>query len=404
MSALIISMPIVTDISSLSDIITNRGEDYIFTNQVHKRDINQQNKRYNVTDIRNFVTFLNNKSGGSTKRSEANAKLPTDEGSINDLSTKFYELNSAMNSIFVHHIKNGSLDGFSSTTPIDSQTVKKIDAVLTGVPCEKNLYRIYRYLINGNSKKVYYLTGGGAPSIYGPPPPGYQEPMVPNMPSPFSPGQFPQIPNMPEYPQVPGGLPQVPGGQGLPVSPDIHTVATTLDLPPPTTEKEVKKLEQLKASMSKVPLVGSTAGYFLKSLIINDPAGSLFSKFLDVIQFIVDFVGLIPGIGDVIDLVNAILYLLRGRWADALLSFIAFIPIVGSVIAIISRETRRLVKANKLLKMARKVYKTGKKMKGVVNTMSDIRGSFSGQQYQQYGLPQQQVQVYMPPMPQYPQS
>jgi hypothetical protein len=55
---------------------------------------------------------------------------------------------------------------------------------------------------------------------------------------------------------------------------------------------------------------------------------------LDTIQLILDFAGLIPGIGDAIDVINALIYFARGKVLDGFLSLIAIIPLVGSVISL----------------------------------------------------------------------
>lgn len=52
----------------------------------------------------------------------------------------------------------------------------------------------------------------------------------------------------------------------------------------------------------------------------------------DVIQTIGDWAGLIPGYGDLIDVVNAIGYFSRGKKFEGCLSLIAIVPVVGSVI------------------------------------------------------------------------
>lgn len=52
---------------------------------------------------------------------------------------------------------------------------------------------------------------------------------------------------------------------------------------------------------------------------------------LDVFQTVLDVVGLIPVIGEPVDLVNGVIYLGRGKYVDAGLSFVAIIPVVGSV-------------------------------------------------------------------------
>jgi hypothetical protein len=55
---------------------------------------------------------------------------------------------------------------------------------------------------------------------------------------------------------------------------------------------------------------------------------------LDKIQTVGDWAGLIPGYGDVIDVINALVYFGRGKNFEGCLSLIAIIPMVGSVIKI----------------------------------------------------------------------
>ena len=43
-----------------------------------------------------------------------------------------------------------------------------------------------------------------------------------------------------------------------------------------------------------------------------------------------DWLGFIPGIGDIIDAINAIIYFIRGKYLDGALSLIAIIPVIGS--------------------------------------------------------------------------
>ena len=55
---------------------------------------------------------------------------------------------------------------------------------------------------------------------------------------------------------------------------------------------------------------------------------------LDKIQTIGDWAGLIPGYGDIIDVLNAIVYFIRGKKFEGVLSLVAIIPMVGSVLKI----------------------------------------------------------------------
>ena len=55
---------------------------------------------------------------------------------------------------------------------------------------------------------------------------------------------------------------------------------------------------------------------------------------LDTLQTILDFAGLIPVFGDALDLINAVIYFVRGKYFEGFLSLIAIIPVVGSVISL----------------------------------------------------------------------
>lgn len=51
---------------------------------------------------------------------------------------------------------------------------------------------------------------------------------------------------------------------------------------------------------------------------------------IDIFQTVLDWLGFIPGYGDIIDVINAIIYFARGKWIDGSLSIVAVIPVVGS--------------------------------------------------------------------------
>ena len=65
----------------------------------------------------------------------------------------------------------------------------------------------------------------------------------------------------------------------------------------------------------------------------SDPLAAQ-KSWLDPLQQILDYAGIIPVIGDALDAVNAALYFYRGRYFEGFLSFIAIIPVVGSIIAL----------------------------------------------------------------------
>jgi len=51
---------------------------------------------------------------------------------------------------------------------------------------------------------------------------------------------------------------------------------------------------------------------------------------IDAFQTALDWLGFIPGYGDILDAINAIIYFARGKYLDGTLSTIAIIPVVGS--------------------------------------------------------------------------
>lgn len=54
------------------------------------------------------------------------------------------------------------------------------------------------------------------------------------------------------------------------------------------------------------------------------------TRALDIFQTILDWVGFIPGYGDILDAINAAIYFARGKQLEGYLSLIAIVPIVGS--------------------------------------------------------------------------
>ena len=65
---------------------------------------------------------------------------------------------------------------------------------------------------------------------------------------------------------------------------------------------------------------------------------------IDKIQYWLDFAGFVPFIGDAIDLINGLIYVIRGRYWDAVLSGIALIPGVGSAVAVPMRVATKAAK------------------------------------------------------------
>ena len=67
---------------------------------------------------------------------------------------------------------------------------------------------------------------------------------------------------------------------------------------------------------------------------------------IDYLQAIGDWAGLIPVYGDAIDVVNGIGYAARGKWFDSILSFIAVIPVAGSVFKLGLKNSVKVARVN----------------------------------------------------------
>jgi hypothetical protein len=81
-------------------------------------------------------------------------------------------------------------------------------------------------------------------------------------------------------------------------------------------------------------------------------AGDFAAMDLDDIQEGVGYLGIIPGIGDALDVVNGLVYLARGKYLEAGLSLLAVVPIVGSAGTVgrsVARHADEAVDAGRLL-------------------------------------------------------
>ena len=93
---------------------------------------------------------------------------------------------------------------------------------------------------------------------------------------------------------------------------------------------------------------------------------------IDTIQTVLDWLGLIPGIGDAIDAINAVIYFARGKYLEGAFSLLAVIPVVGSVLAL------ALKNGFKLIKGAAKMIKGLFKLKNIKNAGKAIKSFKSG--------------------------
>lgn len=85
---------------------------------------------------------------------------------------------------------------------------------------------------------------------------------------------------------------------------------------------------------------------------------------LDGIQTALDLAGFAPGVGAVPDLLNAAISACRGNWAEAGLSVLAAVPLVGDVAAG-AKLANRGVKMAKAAQKVEKTTKVGKEVKNV---------------------------------------
>ena len=76
-----------------------------------------------------------------------------------------------------------------------------------------------------------------------------------------------------------------------------------------------------------------------------------FNEIVDGIQLALDLAGFAPGVGAFPDIANAAIYALRGKWADAGLSIIAAVPLVGDAAAGIKIARKGVVRAARTKKL-----------------------------------------------------
>jgi len=78
---------------------------------------------------------------------------------------------------------------------------------------------------------------------------------------------------------------------------------------------------------------------------------SMFDKpkeipWLDTVQTVLDWAGLIPVIGDALDIINACIYFWRGKYFEGFLSLLAIIPVIGSVMSLGIKGSLKAAKAS----------------------------------------------------------
>ena len=68
---------------------------------------------------------------------------------------------------------------------------------------------------------------------------------------------------------------------------------------------------------------------------------------LDTLQTVLDLVGVIPGVGDVVDIANAAISLARGNYSDAALSALSALPLIGDAFCKGGKAAKKIARAVK---------------------------------------------------------
>ena len=106
----------------------------------------------------------------------------------------------------------------------------------------------------------------------------------------------------------------------------------------------------------------TNGGYRNNQLLeIYDNNGTLLltEGVIDDVQGVLDWAGFIPGIGDFLDAINALIYMFRKKWILGGLSLIAVIPVVGSIISTPFKALHKLI-GSKLVKIFGNMTTNGK--------------------------------------------
>ena len=109
-------------------------------------------------------------------------------------------------------------------------------------------------------------------------------------------------------------------------------------------------------------------GGFFGTLLGWDEETGTFTKFLDIVDLLLDLAGFVPGAGIPVDIVGILFSLLRGNFMEALFSAINVIPLVGSFIGTPMKYIRRYRKA---IKNIRKIKKLKEKAEMVSDFVSE---------------------------------
>jgi len=111
------------------------------------------------------------------------------------------------------------------------------------------------------------------------------------------------------------------------------------------TEKQYKLIKEQEVKIPNDPLLGSIDGHKEKE-----------TAFLNNIQYVFDVAGFVPVYGDLIDVINSIIYFIRGKNLEGFLSIIAIIPVVGSLIALPFKVLFKLIPQSAIKKIVNFIH------------------------------------------------
>lgn len=113
----------------------------------------------------------------------------------------------------------------------------------------------------------------------------------------------------------------------------------------------------------------------LEKANVEDVPDEESNSWVDWLQTALDWLGLIPVYGDIIDAINAIIYFARGKYIDGALSCLAIIPVVGSVLSISLKTGLKGVRAAaKATPMIKLLFSKSRKLDSVAQKW--VRGTF----------------------------
>lgn len=96
---------------------------------------------------------------------------------------------------------------------------------------------------------------------------------------------------------------------------------------------------------------GATGDVLFGPMEPIEPRSGGWSRFWDGLQSALDVGGMIPGIGEPLDLVNGVIHVVRGNYGQAALSFAAMVPVVGNIVS----ATKHMARG----RAAHRLYKAG---------------------------------------------